>query len=169
MSNFAGGIQSLGLALKRYLIPNHSPLFSLPLSGEFEKWIESGLSTFEIRRLVAEIYFTLWTSKLYGRIFRILYLLKYPWLILFSKYIELVHPSKWKKERKKYVNILTRCWFWLGKFFIFRHLTVCTTDSFWIMDGNWRSKEILKIGIFHLLGISPTKSNWICWKKKLEI
>jgi hypothetical protein len=29
MSNFAGGIQSLGLALKRHLIPNHSLLFSL--------------------------------------------------------------------------------------------------------------------------------------------
>ena len=27
--------------------------------GKFEKWVESGLSTFEIRRLVAEIYFSL--------------------------------------------------------------------------------------------------------------
>ena len=26
---------------------------------ELEKWVESGLSTFEIRRLVAEIYFKL--------------------------------------------------------------------------------------------------------------
>jgi hypothetical protein len=32
MSNFAGGIQSLGFALKRYLIPNHSPLLSLLLA-----------------------------------------------------------------------------------------------------------------------------------------
>jgi hypothetical protein len=32
MSNFAGGIQSLGIAPKRYLIPNHSPLFSLAIS-----------------------------------------------------------------------------------------------------------------------------------------
>ena len=29
------------------------------LDGKFEKWVESGLSTFKIRRLVAEIYFSM--------------------------------------------------------------------------------------------------------------
>ena len=31
--------------------------------GKFEKWVESGLSTFEIRRLVAEIYFSVMCIK----------------------------------------------------------------------------------------------------------
>ena len=30
---------------------------------ELEKWVESGLSTFEIRRLVAEIYFKDWKKS----------------------------------------------------------------------------------------------------------
>ena len=33
-------------------------MFTKQTDGKFEKWVESGLSTFEIRRLVAEIYFT---------------------------------------------------------------------------------------------------------------
>ena len=32
-------------------------MFTKQTDGKFEKWVESGLSTFEIRRLVAEIYF----------------------------------------------------------------------------------------------------------------
>jgi hypothetical protein len=31
-------------------------MFTKQTDGKFEKWVESGLSTFEIRRLVAEIY-----------------------------------------------------------------------------------------------------------------
>ena len=33
-------------------------MFTKQTDGKFEKWVESGLSTFEIRRLVAEIYFS---------------------------------------------------------------------------------------------------------------
>ena len=33
-------------------------MFTKQTDGKFEKWVESGLSTFEFRRLVAEIYFT---------------------------------------------------------------------------------------------------------------
>ena len=32
-------------------------MFNKQTDGKFEKWVESSLSTFEIRRLVAEIYF----------------------------------------------------------------------------------------------------------------
>ena len=33
-------------------------MFTKQTDGKFEKWAESGLSTFETRRLVAEIYFS---------------------------------------------------------------------------------------------------------------
>ena len=33
-------------------------MFTKQTNGKFEKWVESGLSTFEFRGLVAEIYFT---------------------------------------------------------------------------------------------------------------
>ena len=33
-------------------------MFTKQTDGKFEKSVESGLSTFEIQRLVAEIYFT---------------------------------------------------------------------------------------------------------------
>ena len=32
-------------------------MFTQQTDSDFEKWVESGLSTFETRRLVAEIYF----------------------------------------------------------------------------------------------------------------
>ena len=35
-------------------------MFTKQTDSKFEKWVESGLSTFEIRRLVAEIYFSMW-------------------------------------------------------------------------------------------------------------
>ena len=35
-------------------------MFTKQTDGKFEKWVESGLSTFEIRRLVAEIYFSVY-------------------------------------------------------------------------------------------------------------
>ena len=62
MSNFVVGIQSLGIALKKYLIPNYSPLFSLVLPLFFFVLLnaESNLINFPLQ-------LALYKSNLYVR------------------------------------------------------------------------------------------------------